>query len=356
MRTINRIAVAATFVFSVLVGRASVGAQAPDDAAEQAPRPARVQPTVHKGDGWAMAAPSDWGVFRQAPRSTVLHLIGDGRADVPRLDGTLSAIQAGLTVERFAAGKHTLDEFVANDIKQLDDATRFQVTRKPEFEDVTLDDGTEARLMRVEFVRVERRRMSVHRKLYCFDPQGRGVVATGFLVCGRGGAPFVEAMGLPAFLEAHLKSLVFDADKLNADKLKPLYGKLGPEYAKAVAATSAGNAFLEATKYVEAAEAFRAAIAQSDLVSAAHNGLAWALLHAEDPPKAADVEAAVTAARRAVELTAEADYSALDTLALALHRGGERDKAIEAVRKDLEIQPNHPELLARLKSIEGDGR
>ena len=313
-----------------------------------------VAPRVHKGDGWAIAAPADWRLFPEAPRPMVLYLIGDGRAGVPLMDGTLSAMKAGITVERFPAGEESLKAFAEKDVKQLDNARRFKVTSKPAFEDVTLADGTEARLMKAEFLRLDNRRQSIHRKLYCVDAQGRRLVATGFVTCSPPGAGFVEAVGLTDFFEAHLKSLVLDAGKLDVERLKPAYEKLNPNVAAALERTGAGNDLLEEKKYAEAAAAFREALAKSGLVSAAHNGLAWSLLHAADPPRPPDVKEAIKAAARAVELTDELDYTALDTLALALHRNGDKDKALNAVRRALELQPGHPELEARLKSIRGD--
>src|SRR5688572_13127649 len=168
MRTGNRSLLAAVvFVASVAAAIATTTANQ-REAGDEPARAPLVKPQLHKGDGWAIAAPADWGLFPQARPPMVLYLIGDGRAGIPLTDGTLSALKAGLTVERFPAGEGSLKEFSDKDVNQLDNAKRFKVTRKPEFEDVTLDDGTEARLMKVEFVRPDNRgRHSIHRKLYC---------------------------------------------------------------------------------------------------------------------------------------------------------------------------------------------
>lgn len=355
MRTGNPSFLAAVvFVASVSSAIATTTAKQ-DEPADEPERAPLVKPQVHKGDGWAIAAPADWGLFTKARPPMLLYLVGDGRAGVPFMDGTLSALKAGLTVERFPAGEGSLKQFADKDVKQLDNAKRFKITRTPEFEDVTLDDGTAARLMKVEFVRPDNRgRHSIHRKVYCLDAQGRRLVATGFLTCSRPGAPFVRAIGMPEFLEAHLKSLVLDAAKLDPAKLEPAYERLDANVGGALARTSEGNALIEEKKYAEAAAAFREALAKSEFVSAAHNGLAWALLHAADPPRPQDVKEAVTAATRAAELTEELDYSVLDTLALAHHRNGDREQAIKAVRKALELQPGHPELKSRLESIEAE--
>jgi tetratricopeptide (TPR) repeat protein len=96
--------------------------------------------------------------------------------------------------------------------------------------------------------------------------------------------------------------------------------------------------------------AFREAIQLTDNLPAAHNGLAWALLHAE-PVTPNAIEQAIGEAKLAVEQTAELDYSAMDTLALAYYRSGDKESAVKTIERALKLRPNDPELKARLKSF-----
>ena len=321
-------------------------------AAGADPKPDRPEPKVHRGDGWAIAAPSDWGVLGGARAPVLLYLVGDGRGGVPLLDGKLSPIKAGLVVERFAAGV-TVGQFVERDLKTLKGDPRFVLDEEPQVEPVTLADGTGATRLRARFVRKDNGRHSVQRKVYAADAGGRILVATGFVTCSRPGASFVRDVGLGDFVEAHVMSLALDADKLDVAKLKEAYARHAWGAADAVKTTGEANDLLEKHDYAGAERVFREALAVCDAVSAAHNGLAWALLH---KPGAADgdVAEALREAGKAVEQTEELDYAALDTLAVGLDRSGKRDRAVETVRKALRLKPNDPELKARLKALGAD--
>jgi Flp pilus assembly protein TadD len=65
-----------------------------------------------------------------------------------------------------------------------------------------------------------------------------------------------------------------------------------------------------------------------------------------------DLAEALRQAKTAVEQTAECDFSALDTLAFAHQRNGEKDAALAAMRKALKLKPDHPDLRRRLEAIE----
>ena len=75
-----------------------------------------------------------------------------------------------------------------------------------------------------------------------------------------------------------------------------------------------------------------------------------ALLHAPGAGEK-EIAAAVSEARTAVAQTEQLDDAALDTLALAQFRAGQKEEAIKTVRQALKLRPNHPELLERLKSF-----
>jgi tetratricopeptide (TPR) repeat protein len=309
---------------------------------------------VRCGIGWAIAAPGNWSVFAQAPPPTVLYLVGDARDGVPLFDGTLKVIKAGIDVRRSGADGTPIKARLERDLKELKDSGNFVPTKPPQVTDVTLADGTKASLLRAEFVRRENGRLSINHKLYCQDARGRHVVATGFITCSRPGVGFVRAIHLPEFVEAHVTSLVLALpDKIDQTRLPAAYAALDWNASAAIKQTSLGNALLEKQDHAGAIKAFREAIRYCPHVPAAHNGLAWALLETKGAP-APDLDEALREAKTAVEQTEELDYSALDTLAYAHQRRGDRDAALAAVRKAMKLAPNDPDLRRRLDSIGSD--
>ena len=325
-------------------------AAAQPNAATDAPatRPPPVAPKAHLGDTWAIAAPADWTPLPKVPPPALLYLVGEGREGVPLFDGTLTPLKAGVLVERLVKQDVPLKQRALKEVADQKASGRFQFMEEPAAEDITLADGTAAVLLRLVFLRRENGRLSVQRKVYCAEPQGTVLVATGFITCGPAGRKFVDGVGLPAFVEAHVRSLVLAPDKLDLTKLKPPYDGHPWHVGTALDHARMGNRFLEKNDHATAAEAFRKALTLCEHLSAANNGLAWALLHGDG---AKEREAALELANKAVEQTDSLDYSALDTLALAQFQSGDKDGAIETVRRALKLRPNHPELLKRLKSF-----
>src|SRR5690606_39160375 len=88
----------------------------PPEEAREATRTTRVQPQVHKGDGWAIAAPGEWAAFNGLQPPAQLYLLGDGCEGIPIMDGTLGVLKAGLMVEAFPDRKGTLKEHVEKDM------------------------------------------------------------------------------------------------------------------------------------------------------------------------------------------------------------------------------------------------
>jgi tetratricopeptide (TPR) repeat protein len=311
---------------------------------------APVKPKIHKGDGWAIAVPGDWNSFPGIKPPVVLYLIGDGRAGVPKFDGTLSVLKAGLQVEMFPKGALSLQEHLTRDLKELRDSGAFKPLADSEPTDITLADGTNALLYDAEFVRVQNGRISIQSKLYCEDAQGRHIVATSFITCSRPGRQSVKATALADLMRAHVKSLVLNPEKVDLTLVQPAYEKHNWNIADALELIDEGNALLAKDKFVEAAEVFRQSIKLTDKLSAAHNGLAWALLHA-DPNQKDDLKKGLLEAQIAVDQTEQLDYSALDTLALAYYRNGDKENAIKTINLALKLEPGHKELQARLNSF-----
>lgn len=336
-------------LFSVLAGSSNhAGAAEPQGIVLPAPP---VQPRVHTGDGWAIAAPGNWSILGNARAPVALYLIGDARPGIPLRDGALSVLKAGLLVEVFPSRTDTLKEHVSKDLAELKDSGAFVPLQEPQVQDVTLADGTPAIVLDAEFVRIENGRLSFQTKVYCADSKGRRVVATGFITCSRPGRQSVKAFALPQFVRAHATSLVIDSVKLDTASTKTPYEKYNWNAAAGVAQASKANDLVEAKQYTQAAAAFRDALKMSDDLPAAHNGLAWSLLNM-NPPEADALNAALREARKAVEQTEELDFAALDTLAVAQQRSGAKDEAIKTIRQALKLQPTNVELQERLKSFQ----
>jgi len=312
----------------------------------------RPTPKVVRGEGWAIAAPEDWSEFAAIRPPMVLYLTGDRRTGVPPTDGTLAVIQAGLTVEVHApeAGLSSRGR-AERDLAEIAGSAGFEVRGEPLIREAALADGTKALRVRVEIFKRPRRRLSRYEKLYCATPDGRHVVASGFLTCGPGGVPFLEKTGLADFVAAHVASLCLDANRVDQGKLGAAYRALDLLAGAALAEAGRGNRLLVPGGYERAAKSFRRAIRLCDAVPAAHNGLAWALLQ-DEGTKGAELAEALRHAEAAVELTSRRDPAALDTLALAYSRRGERAKAIAAIREAIELNPDDPDLRRSLEKYE----
>jgi tetratricopeptide (TPR) repeat protein len=325
---------------SILAGSAVLMLIVSMARAQQAP----VAPVTHNGDGWAIAAPADWGLTPGAP---FFLLTGDMRAGVPMMDGILSAVKAGLTMETFQ--NVTIDQQLQRDFKALKESGAYELLQDPVTEDLTLADGTKAKLQRSEFIRLSNRRLSIYQKLYCVDSRNRLLVFTGFITCSRPGRIYLNSVGLPAYVKAHVTSLVFDPAKLDLKQLQLAYDKHEWKRIAALAPAREGNDLIARNNYPAAIDAFRKAIALCNELPAAHNGLSWALLQLNDPKV---VEEAVREASLAVQQTEEKDLAALDTLAHAHFKNGDKAKAIEAIEKALKLAPNHPDLKKSLEAFE----
>ncbi len=187
--------------------------------------------------------------------------------------------------------------------------------------------------------------------MYCALPDRQHVVATGFLTCGLGGGQFVRKITRNTFVQAHAESLVLDATKLNPARLEAAYKALDLRIDGALRKVQEGNQFLETDANDKAAIAFREALQICEVLPAAHNGLAWALLDGQGK-NARDQAKAMEHAEAAVKWTDRRDPAALDTLALAYFRSGNRTKAIATIREALKLDPENSGLRRSLEKFE----
>ncbi len=97
--------------------------------------------------------------------------------------------------------------------------------------------------------------------------------------------------------------------------------------------------------YIFARQALEGPAAESaDLL----NRMAWAIVDPEGTVQTKDLDVALTAAQKAVELTRNANHAYLDTLAMVYHLRGEHDKAVETQTRALELHPDDAELKAHM--------
>jgi tetratricopeptide (TPR) repeat protein len=304
-----------------------------------------VMPKIYRGDGWSIAAPGNWESLADLSPPIVLHLVGDDCEGVPVMDGSLSPVKVGLQIQRIPNPEISLKDAIASDLKELKDSGSIQVASAPDVREIALRDGNKASLLKAEFI--SNGRFSIQQKLYV-DAGQRHIVVTAFITCSKSGVGFVKAMKLPEFLEAHVTSLVLAPD---LQRLKDVYQKHDWKAGEAIALVREGNRMLEAGRNTDALSEFREASKVCPYLPAAHNGLAFALLQTKDVPPQ-DLREALEAAKKAVQLTDELDFATLDTLSLAYFRSGQKEQAVKTIKQALTLKPDHPDLLARLKSFE----
>jgi hypothetical protein len=124
----------------------------------------RPKATVIRGKGWAIAAPDDWRRFPAVGPPMELYLIGDARKGIPPLDGTLSALKVGLTVEVFPdRGGLSARQRAEKDLDDLKVTTGSEIQGEPEIQEIKLADGTNATRLMVEVAKPRQQRLAFYR-------------------------------------------------------------------------------------------------------------------------------------------------------------------------------------------------
>ena len=309
------------------------------------------KPSVHKGEGWAILAPAEWtSIQTVAKPPMVLYLNGDGKGGFPSLDGTLSPIQAGLSVEVLPKTDGAPEDVLRGLKKALKESRNLALRGEITTEKITLSDGTDALLLSSEFDRLDKGRLSYSIKVISSASDGRVFIATGWITCGKAGGKFVRQSGLVNVLKAYVVSLVHETEKIDTKGVETAVAKLEQMLSEAVEKAEAANELI-GTDDQRAEKLFREALASSDLLSVAHNGLAWILVTSEDS-NLINLPEGLTHAKRAVDLTEGGDYAAPDTLAVALQKSGDTEEAIRTIKKAIELRPRDKELQVRLMEFE----
>jgi tetratricopeptide (TPR) repeat protein len=280
----------------------------------------------------------------------VLYLNGDGKGGFPAFDGTLLPMQAGMSVEVLPKTVGAPDDVLRELTKALKETRNLAPRGEITTEKITLSDGTDALLLSSEFDRLDKGRLSFSIKVISATSDGRVLIATGWITCGKACGTFVRQSGLVNVLKAYIVSLVHDTEKIDAKGVETAVAKMEQTLSQAIAKAESANELI-GTDDERAAKLFREALALSDLLPVAHNGLAWILVTSEDN-NLINLPEGLTHAKRAVDLTEGRDYAALDTLAVAIHKGGNTEEAIRTIKKAIELMPRDKDLQARLMEFE----
>lgn len=306
---------------------------------------------IHKGKTWAIVAPKDWRATSLALEPPMeLYLQAGGHAGIPIFDGTLSPLQIGMSVDVLPKGSGTPQELSAQYTRDLKTSGTFKLRHEVVVDSIQLSDGSTALLHSSEFDRIDKKRLSFYYKVISPRKDGCVVVATGWLSCGRPGSLFAKKSGILYVLKTCVTSLASESTKVDIRPVEKALSSLNLKLPQAVSKVRTANQFIGQDDR-QAITLFEEAIALSDIVSAAHNGLAWILITSDDDALL-NFEKGLKHAQKAVELTERGDTDSLDTLALALYMVGNQEQAIRTIKEAIKLRPDYKPYRDRLKLYE----
>jgi hypothetical protein len=168
-----------------------------------------------------IAVPRGWRSFDGIKPHMPLYRQGDG-IGVPALDETNAPLQIGLTVEKFPNTKESVDEIVSGLAENAKKVPRLELVGKESVETIELSDGTEAMLLKMEFIK-ERRRRSLQLKLVAKDTDSNAWIVSGHLVGGKESTWPTADSSLAKWLQTHLTSFSLDEEKFDTEKVEAAY-------------------------------------------------------------------------------------------------------------------------------------
>jgi hypothetical protein len=168
-----------------------------------------------------IAVPKDWRNFDKIKPNMPVYRQGDG-IGVPALDETEAPLQVGMTVVKIPGSKESVKETMSGLVAEAKKARRLELVGKESVETIKLSDGTEAMLLKAEFIKGGSRR-SFQMKLVAKDADANAWIISGHLVGGKESKWPTAESDLAKWLEAHLTSFSMDEKKFNAEKVKAAY-------------------------------------------------------------------------------------------------------------------------------------
>ena len=168
-----------------------------------------------------IAVPRGWRSLDNMRPNMLVFREGNG-IGVPIVDETDAPLQIGLIVEKLPASKQSVADIMKGLVNDAKAAPRLELVGKESVTPVRLSDGTEAMLLRAEFLKQGLRR-SLQMKLVAKDADANAWIVSGHLVGGRKSQWPTPDSPWAKWLEAHLTSFTLDEKKLDVDKLTAAY-------------------------------------------------------------------------------------------------------------------------------------
>ena len=176
---------------------------------------------IVKFEPGAIAVPRGWRAMEAITRK-LLFRTGDGMGNIPPVDETDEPLQVGMAVEKFADVKEPLGDGMAKLVDGAQSDPRLEWVKK-DITTIRLSDGTEAMLLKAEFLK-EKTRRSLQMKLIAKDASSTLWIASAHIVGGKDSEWPKASSTMAQWLEAHLTSLVLDEKKLDAKKVRAAWG------------------------------------------------------------------------------------------------------------------------------------
>lgn len=170
-----------------------------------------------------LAIPKGWRSLDKIKPNMPLFRQGDGLG-VPALDETKSPLQIALIVEKSPGSKASVKEVMDGLVEAAKKAPRLELVGGETVEAVKLTDGTEALLLKAEFIK-EGARRSFQMKLVAKDADANVWTVTGYVVGGKESKWPTADSDLSRWLAAHVTSLALDEKKFDADRITAAYKK-----------------------------------------------------------------------------------------------------------------------------------
>lgn len=206
------------FLLMVLKTKPDAPAEKPEGGDKEKPDDGKPFEIV-RFDAAGLAVPKGWRVQPTASRQMLAARIGDG-IGVPAVDETGEPLRIGVTVERFRAGKDSLDFGIEQLVKAAKANRRLEIVGQESIEKLKLADATEAALVSMEFIN-EKSRRSLQLKLLVKDDKDKAWIVSGFLVGGKESKLPTAKSELAQWLRSIVLTFCLDAAKIDTAKWKP---------------------------------------------------------------------------------------------------------------------------------------
>lgn len=168
-----------------------------------------------------VAVPRGWRSLDKIKPTMPVYRQGDG-VGVPAMDETKAPLQIGMTVEKFPGTRESVKEIMRGLVEGAKKAPRLELVGKESVQDIKLADGTEAMLLKAEFIK-EGTRRSLQMKLVAKDAESNAWIVSAHLVGGKESKWPTPDSRLAKWLEAHVTSFCLDEKKFDAAKVKAAY-------------------------------------------------------------------------------------------------------------------------------------